>query len=83
MPSVFCSLRLDLKPNIKRVPWAFPKEGGMEIKNKKNGETLSSEEFGGENAAGIASGGLHPLQCVHHHIQQHHLDTPTIISWQT
>jgi hypothetical protein len=36
MPSVFAySLRLDLKPTIKRVPWAFSRHGNMEIKNKE------------------------------------------------
>jgi hypothetical protein len=63
MPSVSRgSPRLDLKPTIKRVLWAFPKEGETEIENKETerqkaiaerGETLMESPPMGSTPFGV------------------------------
>jgi hypothetical protein len=76
MQSIFaCSLRLDLKPTIKRVPWAFPWHGGMEIENK---ETLRQKAivegvWRGETLPESPPMDSTPLSRVHHH----HLQQPS------
>jgi hypothetical protein len=76
------SFRLDLKPTIKESPGRSRRTAAWRSKiQKQRDKRMSPKEFGGGNAAGIASGKLHPLWHVHHHhLQQHHLDTPTVIS---
>jgi hypothetical protein len=70
---------------IKMVPWAFPKEGDIEIENiaAERQEAVAGGVRRGETLPELPPVGSTPLWHVHHHLKQHHLDTPLVISWQT